>query len=238
VVALYFAARGADIVINHLDRSPSAEGTRQAICALGRNCAVVEADVADPASAAAIVAAADKAFGRADVLVHNASNFVTEPFGAVTPSAFDESMGVILRGPFFLTQEAGNYMLQQGWGKILAIAGNSVHETWPDHAVHSLAKNALVRMMEIFAIGLSPVVQCYTVAPHRIMPSSAGQDGAVSSRRGEDMAEPGQLVQLTPSTVVRQPAPEDVARALLMLTLCPPSVTGALVTVDGGRALL
>jgi NAD(P)-dependent dehydrogenase (short-subunit alcohol dehydrogenase family) len=147
-------------------------------------------------------------------------------------------MGVILRGPFFLTQAVGNYMLHQGWGKVLAIAGNSVHETWPDHAAHSLAKKALVRMMEIFAIGLSPVVQCYSVAPHRIMPSSAGQDGAVSSHRGEEMAAPGQLVQVTPSTVVRQPTPEDVAHALLMLTLCPPSMTGTLVAVDGGRALL
>jgi NAD(P)-dependent dehydrogenase (short-subunit alcohol dehydrogenase family) len=238
VVALCFAEAGADIVINHLGQPRQAMKTADEIEQRGCRCVIVEADVAETSSGDAIVQAADHYFGRIDVLVHNASNFISEELGSVTPSKFDESFAVILRGPFFLSQIIGNYMYRQGWGKMFAIAGNSLYETWPQHAAHTLAKTALARMMEIFAIGLSPVVQCNVVAPHRILPSAGEQDREVVARRGEAIGEPGGITTVTPFARLRQPDAEDVGSLLVLLASAPDTVTGTVVRVDGGRAIL
>ena len=198
IIALRFAAEGADVVINHLDREEQALKTAAEIERLGRRCAIVEVDVADTSAGDSIIETAERSFGRIDVLIHNASNFISEAFGKVTPGKFDESLGVNLRGPFFVSQAVGNYMLSQGWGKIIAIAGNSLYETWPNHAAHTLAKSALARMMDLFAIGLSPTVQCNVVAPDRILPSADEQDRNVMLQRGEVPREPGGLARERP----------------------------------------
>ena len=91
--------------------------------------------------------------------------------------------------------------------------------------------------MEIFAIGLSPVVQCHSVAPHRILASANGQDQAVFSSRGEDPAEPGGL----PGSR-RQPWCANPTRETSHPSWCSwpsrPSITGTLVPIDGGRAII
>jgi len=237
-ISIEMAAAGADVVINHLDRAHEAAQTKSDIEANGGRCLVVEGDVADIETGPRIVDSAHAGFGRIDVLVNNASNFVYEPFGAMTAEGFDRAIGVIMRGPFFLSQAIGNYMLAQGSGKILAIAGNSLYETWPDHAAHTLAKCGLARMMEIFAIGYSPIVQCNVVAPHRILPSAQGEDRDLFSGRGEELAEPGAVAQATPTTTVRQPDAHELASLLILLATAPPSVTGTVVPLDGGRSVL
>ena len=44
-------------------------------------------------------------FGRLDIVVNNAANALTQPFGQFTPDAWDKSLDVNLRGPVFLVQE-------------------------------------------------------------------------------------------------------------------------------------
>src|SRR5262249_61694420 len=68
-VALGLAREGADVVVADLYEAGFAEVTR-AIHALGRRCRCVRTDVADPASAEAVVKEAASEFGRIDVLVN------------------------------------------------------------------------------------------------------------------------------------------------------------------------
>ena len=88
VIALRFAEQGADVVVNHLERSAQAEETAEAITSLGRRCLIVEADIGDPGSGTTIVDVVSRNFGRIDVLVHNAATSYRRSSGPsqLTPS--------------------------------------------------------------------------------------------------------------------------------------------------------
>ena len=64
----------------------------------------VQGDIADPATAERVIAAAVERFGRIDTLVNNAGVFVAKPFTDYTAEEFATVTGVNLAGFFHLTQ--------------------------------------------------------------------------------------------------------------------------------------
>src|SRR5439155_22013800 len=115
------AAAGADVAVNHLGTADAARETVAAVEACGRRAVAIEADVGSPASCRELVMSTVDELGRLDLLVHNASTFVTRPFLELTEDDFEQSFGVGVRGPFFLSQAAARVMLESGSGKIIAL---------------------------------------------------------------------------------------------------------------------
>jgi NAD(P)-dependent dehydrogenase (short-subunit alcohol dehydrogenase family) len=76
----------------------------------------VQGDIADPATAERVVAAAVERFGRIDTLVNNAGIFVAKPFTDYTQDDYAMTTGVNLAGFFRITQLALEQMLTQGGG--------------------------------------------------------------------------------------------------------------------------
>jgi NAD(P)-dependent dehydrogenase (short-subunit alcohol dehydrogenase family) len=178
VVARALAEAGADVSVNHLRQPDAAAETCAAVVACGRRAIAVDADISSPARCRELVATTVDQLGRLDLLIHNASSFVSGPFLELTEDDFERSFGVIVRGPFFLSQAAAPVMLQQGSGKIVAILGNSLWEAQPDLVSHTVAKVALARLMEALAVALSPNVQCLGVAPDRLLDTGGAEDVA------------------------------------------------------------
>ncbi len=234
VLSLALARAGFDIALNHWERAAAAGQTNEDIAALGRRCLVLEADVADPSEGQGLVDAVEERFGRLDVLVHNASNFHECPLLEVTEAVWDSSLGVNLKGPFFLSQAAARLMLRQGSGRIIALVGNSYYESWPTFAAHSIAKTGLAKLMQILAVGLSPSIQCNAVCPARIFPSPAGQDLRLMQARNEDP----EGASSERSVALRQGTPDDVAELVVYLASCSSYLTGAIIPVDGGKSAL
>src|SRR3954454_16647216 len=71
----------------------------------------VQGDIADPATAERVIAAAVERFGRVDTLVNNAGIFVAKPFTDYTPDDYAAVTGVNLTGFFRITQLAVERML-------------------------------------------------------------------------------------------------------------------------------
>lgn len=69
----YLAEAGADVVINYRNKAPRAEKLAAQLRELGVQVLVVGADLTDPTSVQAMFAEVERAFGRLDVLVLNAS---------------------------------------------------------------------------------------------------------------------------------------------------------------------
>jgi NAD(P)-dependent dehydrogenase (short-subunit alcohol dehydrogenase family) len=90
----------------------------------------IPGDIADPATAERVIAAAVQRFGRIDTLVNNAGVFIAKPFTDYTPQDYDAITGVNLTGFFRITQLAIERMLQQGGGHIVQITTSLV-----DHAI-------------------------------------------------------------------------------------------------------
>jgi NAD(P)-dependent dehydrogenase (short-subunit alcohol dehydrogenase family) len=82
----------------------------------------IQGDIADPATAERVVAAAVEHFGRVDTLINNAGIFIAKPFTDYTQQEYDTVTGVNLAGFFRITQLALEQMLRQGGGHIVQVS--------------------------------------------------------------------------------------------------------------------
>ncbi len=128
--ALLLASRGAKVVVNDLGTSRRGEGTdlsmAQAVVdeirAAGGEAVANGDSVASAAGGKAIVDTALDAFGRIDILVHNAT---INRHGAFRDLAFEDFSAVIdvhLHGAFHLAKAAFPRMCDQGHGRIILVS--------------------------------------------------------------------------------------------------------------------
>jgi NAD(P)-dependent dehydrogenase (short-subunit alcohol dehydrogenase family) len=86
---------------------------------------VVTLDITDPASAQAAVQAAVERFGRIDVLVNNAGNFIAGFFEEITPDDFRAQLETNLFGPLNVTRAVLPVMRGQRSGLIVTMSSTA-----------------------------------------------------------------------------------------------------------------
>jgi len=222
-IAIGLARAGGDVVIDHSNSDAEAGEVADLVRREGRRAAVVRADVASAAGRRDMIETAVSQFGRLDILVNNASLFERTAFQDITESDFDRVIGVNLRGPFFLCQEAAP-LLKKETGVIINIADLSATQAWPTFAHHAISKAGLLHLSRVLARALAPEVRVNCIVPGTILPPADFE--------GEDYAD-GRDRRVT----AREGSPQDVVDALLWLIRAD-FVTGQTVIVDGGRTLL
>ncbi|MFE9611446.1 SDR family NAD(P)-dependent oxidoreductase [Streptomyces sp. NPDC006012] len=184
----------------------------------------VQGDIADPATAERVAAAAVERFGRIDTLINNAGLFVAKPFTEYTQEDYDTVIGVNLAGFFRITQLAAEQMLRQGGGHIVQIGTSLV-----DHAnsavpsvLASLTKGGLHSATKALAIEYAT----------RGIRSNAVSLGIIKTPMHPE-AHHETLAALHP--VARMGEISDVADAVVYLENAP-FVTGEVLHVDGGQS--
>lgn len=101
-IAARAVAEGARVLIHGIDR-PAGEKT---VAELGVAAVLHLDDLADPAAAARIVAAAVNAFGRVDAVVNNAAIVPRTTLATTVAETFDRTMAINVRAPLLLIQAA------------------------------------------------------------------------------------------------------------------------------------
>jgi NAD(P)-dependent dehydrogenase (short-subunit alcohol dehydrogenase family) len=146
-VAQHFARIGAaGIVICGRNAERGAQ-VRDALAELGAEAVFVQADLAHVDQARAVVAAADKRFGKVDVLVNAAGLTDRGDILDTTEERFDELFNVNVRAPFFLIQEAARIMVRNRTeGSIVNIQSMSAHGGQPFLSAYSTSKGALATL--------------------------------------------------------------------------------------------
>jgi len=182
----------------------------------------VAGDIADPATAERVVAAAVERFGRVDTLVNNAGILVAKPFIEYTQQDYDAVTGVNLAGFFRITQLAVERMLEQGGGHVVQITS-------------SLAEHANSAVTAVLAAltkgGLSAATKALAIEyATRGIRSNAVALGAVKT--------PMHPVERHEFLATRQPVGRlgeisDIVDAVVFLERNP-FVTGEILHVDGG----
>ena len=86
---------------------------------------VVELDITSPASAEAAVRTAVDRFGRIDVLVNNAGNFLAGFFEELSPEQFEQQLATNLGGPLNVTRAVLPVMREQHSGHIITISSTA-----------------------------------------------------------------------------------------------------------------
>ena len=233
-VALACARAGADVAVNFLpaeaaDRDGDAgQEVVEAIRALGRRAVAVPGDVADPATARAVVSAAVDAFGKLDVLASNAGICRFHSFLDMPLDLMRRTMEVNLFGTFYVAQEAANQMVRQGHGgSIVAMSsisalvggGGQTHYTPTKAGVHSL--------MQSCAVALGP----HGIRCNSVMPGTVETD-----INRDDLADPAKRAYMSARIPLgRLGEPDDLGGPVVFLASdMARYVTGASILVDGG----
>jgi NAD(P)-dependent dehydrogenase (short-subunit alcohol dehydrogenase family) len=100
-----------------------------------------------------------KAFSRLerlDVLVNNAGVDFTMPIDELSVNQWDAVMGVNLRAPFLLSQQAAKIMKRQGGGHIVNIASTAAKRTWPNASAYHASKWGLMGLSHALHAELRP----------------------------------------------------------------------------------
>ena len=219
-IALGLARAGADQVIHYHRSEGPAHSLAGEVRALGRQARLLKGDLGDMKDVEKVAREAREV----DVLVNSASIFPRTPLAEVHPEIFDEIMAVNLRAPFFLSQQIGLAMKERGRGAIVNIADWSAERPHRNYLPYCLSKAGLVAMTKGLARILAPEVRVNTVAPGPVMLPG-------------DLSPADREAVLSATPLGREGSPVDVAEAVRFLVAGSDFVTGAFLTVDGGRLI-
>lgn len=181
-------------------------------------------DVADPASASAMVAASIERFGRIDVLVNDAG--IDAPPGAawdIDEAHWRRVIGTNLSGAWWCTSAAIEHMKARRRGKIVFISSGSARIGDPDISVaYNASKAGLIGL----TIGLSVQLEPFGILVNAIAPgfTGTGQPMTSDERREYEADHPLGIV-----------GPGPVADACVYLA--GPSgdwISGTVLNVSGG----
>jgi NAD(P)-dependent dehydrogenase (short-subunit alcohol dehydrogenase family) len=126
----------------------------------------VRLDVTDPADAQAAVRAAVDRFGRLDVLVNNAGNFIAGFFEEITPEDFRAQVETNLFGPLTVTRAALPIMRAQRSGLVVTISSTAGITGLEFCSAYAAAKFGLEGWLE----SLTPEVAPYGIRTMLVEP--------------------------------------------------------------------
>jgi NAD(P)-dependent dehydrogenase (short-subunit alcohol dehydrogenase family) len=156
-IARLFAARGAAGLVICGRQSDKGEAVAADLTGEGCRTVFVHADLSAVDDARAVVAAAERAFGRVDALVNAAGITDRGTIFDTSPELFDRMVAVNLRAPFFLMQEAAKLMRRERVeGAIVNILSMSAHGGQPFLTPYSMSKGALATLTKNAAFSLMP----------------------------------------------------------------------------------
>jgi len=121
-IALAMAQAGADVAVNYLANAEAAQETAEAVKQAGRRTVVIQADVADPKQATALVEQATQQLGEIDVLVNNAGVLIDKPLSRMTDDEWQRVLDVCLTGAFNCTRAVSMQMRRRKSGRIINIS--------------------------------------------------------------------------------------------------------------------
>ncbi|MFN3706799.1 SDR family oxidoreductase [Microcella sp.] len=137
--ARYFAAAGANVVINYRSKAPRAEKLVAELAEQGTQAIAVGADLTDPASVAEMMAAVRERFGSLDILVLNAS-------GGMESNMGEDYALRLNRDAQVNTLEQGTALMGEG-GRVVFVTSHQAHfirtvPTMPEYEAVALSKRA------------------------------------------------------------------------------------------------
>ncbi|KAJ3196201.1 hypothetical protein HK101_009764 [Irineochytrium annulatum] len=197
--AVFFASRGASVVVNDLGSSRTGDG--------GGNHKVYAADVvvneiiATGGKAVAnydsvedgdkIIETAIKAFGRVDIVINNAGILRDKSFARMTDDDWDLIQRVHVRGSYKVAKAAWEHFQKQGYGRIINTASAAGIYGNFGQANYAAAKLALYGFsLTLAREGAKKNIHCNTIAP------------LAASRMTETIMPPEMLAYMKPSFVV------------------------------------
>ncbi len=250
-IALDLAKFGSNLVINYAGNEAAAKRTAEDCLdtakAVGKHIRadICQGDISVAADRQKLIDFTRATFGRLDLLVNNAgvAPNVRADLLEAGEESFDRLISINVKGPYFLTQLAAKWMIEQVEAscrtddssgipvpvrrpKIVTISSISAYTASVNRGDYCVAKAALSMLTPLFATRLAE----YGINVYEIRPGIIATDmtGPMKEKYAQLIAD-----GLTP--LPRWGTPEDIGRAVVAIAqdLLPFS-TGEVINVDGG----
>lgn len=226
-LATELARGGADVALAYRTSRTEAEETADAIRALGRRTAVLQADLAEPQAAERLVNETVGQLGRLDVLVNMASIYQRKALDELDVADWDRQMAVDLRAAWLCARAAVPHMRRVRGGRIVNFSdwvARSGRPRYVGYLPYYVAKAGVVALTEALALELAPdQILVNAVAPGPIVAPEGTSDEAFA-----------QVERATP--LGRWGGEIEISKAVLGLVESD-FMTGETIRVDGGRHL-
>lgn len=196
---------------------------------------VVPADLTDPAAADVVVSRVEAEWGGpVEVLVLNAGAGTSAPLARTTDEDWARMLDLNLSAPFRLLRRALPGMVEQGWGRVVAVASIAAKRGDPYVSAYTASKHGLLGLVRSVAAEVAAKgVTVNAVCPGYVdTPMTAHTVATVSASTGRPEADVRErLARQQP--IGRLIDPDEVADAVL-LCVRSAAITGQGIDVDGG----
>jgi 3-oxoacyl-[acyl-carrier protein] reductase len=224
-VAQRLASDGAAVALTYANAAGKAADVARQIEDKGGRAVVIQADHADPATAARAVQQTVDQLGGLDILVNNAGIFSGGPLDEIAEGDLDRILAVDVKAIFLACQAAAWHMGEGG--RIITI-GSALAERVPGatFTLYSMAKSALGGLTKGLARDLGP----------RGIRVTLIQAGAIDTDMNPENGPAGDFLRGV-TALGHYGRAEDVAALVAYLASDGGRyVTGTAITIDGGLA--
>lgn len=236
-IAGALADSGFDLAINGVRDESQAAGALDELRSRGATTNYIQGDVSVPADRESIVAGVRSKFGRLDVLINNAgvAPNVRADILEATEESFDRVLGINLKGPYFLTQLAAKWMIDERRadgafaGVIVNISSVSATEASINRGDYCISKAGISMATRLWAHRLAE----FGIAVYEVRPGIIHTDMSAAVAEKYD-----RLIANGLTVENRWGEPNDVGRAVAMLARGELTyATGNILNIDGGLTL-
>ena len=252
-IALELARLGYDLVVNRVQAA--VPQTKAEAEGLGAQCEFVQGDISKAEDRNRLVETTKSKFGRCDMLVNNAGAAPLKRLDILeaTEESFDRVIGMNLKGPYFLTQQVANWMVEQrrirsvergayrkepdakryplnadsaGAFRIVNIGSISAYTSSPSRGEYCISKAGMRMMTMLYADRLAE----YNIGVFEICPGIIATDMTSAAKDKYD-----KLIAEGLTPIRRWGRPQDVAAAVGAIAEGRLDFsTGCAIDVDGG----
>lgn len=207
--ARLFEAEGAQVVGADIDRT----------------------DVTNPAQVAALFEDVRARFGRLDILVANAGRLYSLTSLTATEEDWTACLDVNLKSVWLCARAAHPLLVQSPAPAVVTVASAQGQRANRSSFPYSVAKGGLLALTRSLAVEWAPRIRVNAVIPGQV--ESVRTEPFFKSFRDPEEAR-RRVLSTFPMRRLGQP--EDIARSILFLVSSDAAwITGAFLTVDGGR---
>lgn len=228
--ALAYAGAGASVAVVDRDQR-TLDALGEDLTALGARHVLIQADLTEHGSGERVVADVVEQLGGLEVMLHAVGINDRRPILEFSEDEWDHILRVNLSSVFGLAQAAGRHMVEQGYGRVLALSSVSGLLAHHSHGPYAASKGGINQLLRVMAREWAASgVTVNALAPGYIETPLTAAELAKPGKRAD-------LESLVPAGRLGTPD-ELTGPALFLSSRHAGFITGHVMYIDGGRTLV